>query len=225
MTVREESYNKPDGDTDISSGDVKFTSSEDVDELILLFSSEKKTNLALLDHLFSVQFSESEEFRSFFNRLFSSREQIAPLLWEISNFEALSPYFEKEKWSNHPMIAYASYIYYLLVYNFYNENPEYPVENWRWLDYFLNRDRPSEDFNLDDWEDYAWDQAAKDSLSYAALHCDLETETDKFMEYYNRALEILGRRRDVIWSNILLGYRKEGKTLTEISKIDPWENY
>ena len=103
MTARGESNNKPDGETDIPQGDVKFTSNEDVDELILLFSSEKKTNLPLLNHLFSVQFSESEEFHSFFNRLFSSREQIAPLLREISNFEALSAYFEKVKWNNHPM--------------------------------------------------------------------------------------------------------------------------
>ena len=215
MTVREESDNKPHGDTDIPSGDVKITSSEDVDELMFLFSSEKKTNLPLLDHLFSVQFSESKDFDSFFKRLFSSREQIAPLLREISNFGSLSAYFEDEKWSKHPMIAYVPKMYYITCSNPFTENQEYPIENWRWLDYFLNNHSARKRF----------DEEIKNSLLYAALHCDLETESDKFMQYFNRVVEKLEPRRDVVWRYSCFQYRKQGKTLTEISKIDPWENY
>jgi hypothetical protein len=49
-----------------------------------------------VSRLFSVRFEESEDYVSFFNRLFASLRQVKPLLHELTKIEALSVYYDDE---------------------------------------------------------------------------------------------------------------------------------
>jgi len=209
-------------DTDIDSDDLKGGPSEIADEFILIMAAGHENKEPLLSRLFSVRFEESEDYVSFFNRLFVSLRQVKPLLHELTKIEALSVYFEDEKWSSNPMVdffqSYESPLRYVLQFENFSENPEFPIDTWRWLDYFLEKTSPIP-------EHVPWAGQIKDALFYAAMHCDLESESDKFMQYLDRVIEKLRPRRDVLWSHSCFEWRKKGKSRKEISEIDPWEFY
>ena len=63
-----------------------------------------------------------------------------------------------------------------------------------------------------------WVGQIKDALFYAAMHCDLESESDKLMEYLHRVIEKLRPRRDVLWSYSCFELRKKGRSRKEISE-------
>ena len=98
--------------------------------------------------------------------------------------------------------SYESSLRYVLGFENFSETPEFPIDIWRWLDYFLEKTSPIPDH-------VPWAGQIKDALFYAAMHCDLETESDKFMQYLDRVIEKLRPRRDVLWSHSCFEWRKK----------------
>lgn len=210
------------GDKEIDSNQLNKTPTEIADEFILFMAKDHGNNEPLLDRLFSFSFVESEDYTSFFNRLFESPKQVEALLNELTIIDSLSEYFEHEEWANNPMIDFflsrESPLRYILRFENFSDNPQFPIDMWRWLDYFLDKASPTPDY-------VPWAGQIKDALFYAAMHCDLESESDKFMEYLHRVIEKLRPRRDVLWSYSCFELRKKGRSRKEISEKDPWESY
>ena len=224
MNEEKETDKNADEHVNFSPSDLMFTSKDDVENLMSLFASEKQTVRPLLDHFFSVHFEDVDDYSSFFDRLYTSPEKVKPLLHELTNVEALLVYFKDTKWANHPMVEifqsdYDSPLNFLLLFENSSDRPEFPIDTWRLLDFFLAE--PS-----DNRHDIPWAGQIKNALFYAAMQCDLESESDMFMNYFERVVEKLGPRRDVKWSAFCFFLRKdEGKSRKEIIEIDPWEFY
>ena len=211
----------------VPSSKLVVTSSEAVDELLLMFASGDPNNGSLLHHLFSVTFIEYDDYDSFFKRLLFVQKPPIPLMKELKNIELLSAYFEDVNLSNNPIVRYLksfdSPLWCIFQFENFSENPEFPINVWQWLDYFLDGNSSKNKYSFNDG--WSGDEIIKWALFYAAMQSNLDSESDKFEQYMERVIEKLGPRRDVLFSYTCFKRRQGGQSLQEISEIDPWDGY